>query len=127
MKDIAEEEGIIYIDNVMGELDPKYGVYTPKDIGTAAMAVFTASDPYAQFHADVISDIISDHFEVLTHEIARVLFHPGFVDAQLMEQSSFNGIRTRDCMALCSDEVKRWIAENHIELINYSHLKEKNA
>lgn len=124
LKDIAEEEGIIYIDMVHGGADQKYGVYQPKDIGTAAMAVFTAEDPYAQFRADVIRDIITDHFEVLSHEIARLLFHPGFADAQLMSESSFNGIRTRDCMALCSDEVKQWVKDNHIELINYYDLKE---
>ena len=125
LKDIAEEEGIIYLDIVFDDEDPVYGVYCPKDIGKAAMSVFYADDKFAQFKADVIGDITSDHFKILSHDTARLLFHPGFVDEDIMEQSSFNGIRMRDCMALCSDEVKSWIVENDIELINYSQLKKK--
>ncbi len=124
LKDVAKGNDITYIDIVAGKEDPDYGVYCPKDIGKAAMSVFSAKDPFEQFHADVISDIVSDHYEILGHRIARLLFHPGFVDADLMEQSSFTGIRTRDCMALCSKEVKNWIKENQIELVNYDVLKE---
>lgn len=125
LKDIAEEEGIIYLDLVRDAEDPEYGVYIPKDIGTAAMEVFYAKDKYAQFEADVITDIVTDHFGILKHETARLLFHPGFVDADIMAQSSFTGIRTRDVMALCSEEVKEWIRMNGIELINYSDLKKR--
>ncbi len=125
LKDIAAEEDIIYLDLVSGGEEPDYGVYQPKDIGRAAMSVFSGTDPFAQFSADVIHDIVTDHYGVLSHDIARLLFHPGFVDAELMAQSSFNGIRTRDCMALCSEEVKQWGRDNQIELINYSDLKRK--
>lgn len=126
LKDVAAEEDLVYIDlNARGTEDPVYGVYSPLGIGSAAMSVFSSSDPFAQFSADVVSVILSDELGILGHETAILLFHPGFVDADLFRQSSFTGIRMRDCDALCDPRVKQWVRDNGIELISHRDLKKR--
>ncbi|MCI1722872.1 MAG: ChbG/HpnK family deacetylase [Lachnospiraceae bacterium] len=52
-------------------------------------------------------------------------WHPGYVDYYVYRQgdyspaaSCFKDIRTVDVHALCSQEIKDWLTENHVELIN---------
>lgn len=91
-------------------------------IGHYAMDIFNNPDPYAQFFADAESYIINDEAHILDHEYAILIFHPGYVDASIMDSSSFHGVRMRDVQALCSIKVKQWIEKHHIQLINYSYI-----
>ncbi len=65
-------------------------------------------------------------------------WHPGYVDDHIMAESSCNLHRCKELEACCSQEIKDWIIENKIELINQSdalygtndfqdHLKEINS
>lgn len=51
-------------------------------------------------------------------EIWRVGGHPGYLDDYILNESTCNIHRVKDIEAVCSDEVKRWIIENEIELVN---------
>ena len=44
--------------------------------------------------------------------------HPGYLDSYILAESSCNIHRPKDVQALCSEELKAWIRENGIELIN---------
>lgn len=52
-----------------------------------------------------------------------IVSHCGYVDAPLLELSSFTIIRTKDLEAMLSLEIKEWLAKNNIELISYRDLK----
>lgn len=120
LADYAKAHDIIYLG--IGQ-DNEYGVYRA-NLGKYAFDIFTNPDPYSQFKADVESFFLNDEEHVLEHDIALILLHPGFVDADIMRMSSFHGVRLRDCEALCSPRVKQWVKDNGIELINYYDLKE---
>ena len=52
-------------------------------------------------------------------------WHPGYVDYFVYQEGDYGplalnyiAIRTVDVHALCSDEVKGWIKEHNIELVN---------
>ncbi len=120
LADYAATHDIIYLGVSLNVTE--HGVYHA-NLGQYAYDIFTSDDPYAQFHADVESFFLNDERHILDHEIALVLFHPGFVDADLMRMSTYHGVRIRDCEALCSPHVKQWIKENRVELINYYDLK----
>lgn len=64
--------------------------------------------------------------------------HPGYLDDYVLAESSCTIPRVRDVEALCSPELKKWIIENKIELVNHrdalygthefqDHLKEINS
>ncbi len=51
-------------------------------------------------------------------EIWRIGGHPGFLDDFILKESTCNIHRVKDVIDVTSDEVKDFIAENHIELVN---------
>lgn len=52
--------------------------------------------------------------------VAIIHLHAGFVDRELVRLSSFSFVRMMEADFLCSPELKNWIAENHVQLVNYS-------
>lgn len=50
------------------------------------------------------------------------LGHPGYIDFELLQLSSLTTGRCMDAYCFCSDAIKKWIKDNHIELITYRDL-----
>lgn len=70
-----------------------------------------------QFHLyDPVSKIKGVTWE--SDEIWRVGGHPGFLDDYILSESSCNIHRVKDIIAVTSDELKAWIADEGIELVN---------
>lgn len=46
-------------------------------------------------------------------------WHPGYCDDYIAAESSMAYCRDIDVEALCSDELKQWIIDNKVELVNY--------
>lgn len=44
--------------------------------------------------------------------------HPGYLDKYILQESSCTIQRVKDVEVLCSEELKNWIRENNVELIN---------
>ncbi len=51
-------------------------------------------------------------------EIWRVGGHPGYLDDHILKESTCNVHRVRDLQVCCSEELKRYIIDNKIELVN---------
>lgn len=74
-----------------------------------------------QANTNVIEHICSGGLKLNTSKLKFALLatHCGYCDGELLNMSTFNVIRGRELEALCSKEVKQWIADNNIELINF--------
>lgn len=46
-------------------------------------------------------------------------WHPGYCDEYIAAESSMRECRDIDVRDLCSEELKQWIIENRVELVNY--------
>ena len=79
-------------------------------------------EPSVQVTSDLKSYILNDEAGFLNKEIGYLVTHCGYADQTIMEISSFNLVRMKDLDALMSEEVKNWISENNIELINFRQL-----
>ena len=55
---------------------------------------------------------------ILTHESTFVVFHPAFLDQELMEISSLREGRIKDQAALSSLRFNVWLVEHSIDLIS---------
>jgi predicted glycoside hydrolase/deacetylase ChbG (UPF0249 family) len=55
-------------------------------------------------------------------ETLEIMCHPGYLDQRLMEISAYQIPRVTEMAILRSEEVKQFVKDNNIELINYSHL-----
>ena len=49
--------------------------------------------------------------------------HPGYLDANILRKSSLTVPRAMEAEMLCSDETKKYIEEQGIELVTYDDLK----
>ena len=56
-------------------------------------------------------------------EVVEVMNHVGFLDQPLYDMSSYNLPRMKELEIIKSDEMKAFIKEHNIELINFSHVK----
>ncbi len=54
--------------------------------------------------------------------ISMVIYHPGYLDKFIMQTSSLLEPRVLEVEALCSDETKKWLKDNNIELITYEEV-----
>lgn len=76
-----------------------------------------------QMIANPIEYITNESYAPLDADIALLGTHCGYVDNELFSLSSFTIVRTKDLMAITSDEVKQWIKNNNCELISFRDLK----
>ena len=69
-----------------------------------------------------VDNFLNDDFGILNnpYEITVLHFHPGYLDAYLLENTSLTIPRCRDLATLCDPRVKKWIEENKIELVDFS-------
>ena len=51
-----------------------------------------------------------------------MVFHPGYIDAYLLDHSSMTIPRARETAMLCRPEVRTWLAEQDIQLVTYKDL-----
>lgn len=65
----------------------------------------------------------NNNYGLLDHEYAEVMCHPAFIDQRLLDISSYNVQRANEMRILRNPQVKAWIKENGIELINYGDFK----
>jgi len=71
-----------------------------------------------------LSVYLNDHMsEILAKDIDMLIGHMGFVDAQLVEMSSYNFYRMNDLAAVLDQEILHTLLVNHVELITYKDLK----
>ena len=80
-------------------------------------------DALDQINKNPVQDIL-DHWDYLmSKEYVSIGQHPGFLDAELLEQSSLSIERVRDHQMMTSPVIKKLIEDNHVELITYYDLK----
>jgi|GEM_PF-432601 len=69
-------------------------------------------DPIGEFMAQL--DVIA------AHEVSLLIVHPGYLDAELLDITSYHIVRVRDLELVTSPRVLAALAERGIELANYT-------
>ncbi len=86
----------------------KVYAYIPKDFKAYE------ADPFAAVQDAVIH----------AHEDAcdMMVFHPGYIDAYLLDHSSMTTPRVRETAMLCRPDVRHWLEQQNIVLVSYNDL-----
>ena len=58
--------------------------------------------------------------------ITSAYFHPGFLDWDIIQKSSYQWIRPMECDFVVSQQFINWLKDNDIECIDYRIVKEEN-
>lgn len=127
-KQVCEEYGIqmniASKPDYKGVVVPSYdrykhlNIYMPNQPATVYKICYS-NDYSERMSYDPIKYYTNDEGDILNKEIALTAWHPGYLDPYIMSESSLAEGRVIDVKALCSDELKRWIVENKIELVNH--------
>lgn len=51
-----------------------------------------------------------------------MVFHPGYIDAYLLDHSTMTTPRVREAAMLCRPEVRAWLAGQDVQLVTYDDL-----
>ena len=87
----------------------KVYAYMPKDFKAYESDPFTAmQDAVANAHENACD---------------MMVFHPGYIDAYLLDHSSMTTTRVRETDMLCNPAVCSWLNEQDIALVSYNDLK----
>lgn len=72
-------------------------------------------------------DFFSDAFQILESpfEINVLHFHPGYLDAYVLDNTSLTLPRCRDLQTLCDPRVRQWLDDHQIELTDFSAVYKK--
>lgn len=79
-------------------------------------------DPVAQLERSPLDEFWARKEKLLDFAYVFAGGHAGFVDAELLRLSSCSIERCKDLEFCTSDKVKKWIHDNHVELISYDDL-----
>lgn len=79
--------------------------------------------PFPEYDENGLYDplkVLNDYLPEIKEKGCMVMvFHPGYLDQYILTHSSFTLIRAMECDFLCSQELKDFIKENNIELVDF--------
>lgn len=128
-RQVCDEFGIKYGFCTKMDMNGGYAE-TPKD-EYAGLGIYMVNQPATVYKASFDDSMSvrktyspvkyyqSNAEDMLSKEICITAWHPGFLDDHIYQESRCAEARIVDMIALCGDELKTWILENHVELINY--------
>lgn len=86
----------------------KVYAYMPRDFAAYETDPFTGvQDAVANAHEDGCD---------------LMVFHPGYLDAYLLDHSTMTTARVREAEMLCRPQVRDWLAEQPVQLVTYDDL-----
>ena len=81
----------------------------------------------AQKNTNVTEHIVTGQCKFdFSKEYGLLATHCGYCDGELLNMSTFSVIRGREVEALCSPEIKKWVKDNDITLINFDQYVESH-
>ena len=81
------------------------------------------NDPLKMFKEGKLDERLNKALE--SEEVFLLHTHAGFVDRDLVMESSYTTIRAMEAGFLCSKELKQWVKDHDIELVNYLDVYRK--
>ena len=98
-----------------------------KGAAFAGMHMSTASknktfDPFEQLNKDTKADVLRDKNLILSSDLALIICHPGYMDADLINMTTLSIERVKDLAMMVDPEIKKFVEENNIELVTYRDL-----
>ncbi|WP_294561426.1 ChbG/HpnK family deacetylase [uncultured Traorella sp.] len=116
---ISQETGIPYSMDLWEKYHFGSVLTMPKEVSKVKKE-FNAID---QLNKQPLKNVLDNSDYLLSCDYAFVGGHPGYVDAELLSLTTLSLERCRDLEMLLSEDFKKWIEDNHIELISYKDLK----
>lgn len=109
IQNVARKYDVFYINPMDPDWKKNYGIKSMNFVQLDSNGLY---DPIKYFEEQSLE---SD-----TAEYVLSIFHPGYIDQFLLENSSYTLIRPMECEFLCSDWLSDWIKKHGIEVISFN-------
>ena len=117
----------VVTDQVLHEIADEYGLLAMDDLIRFGRLPWvpnrwytTPFGPAEQCGADPVTDFADELSAIRDHEVSVLITHPGYVDAELLDISSFNIIRARDLQLVTSPRLRTMLEQEGVELASYT-------
>lgn len=107
LKIVAERHGLKYLEMKMDG---------PVRFGDSKLYVHMES---MQPDYDPMQSLKNITFHEAENEADVFVCHPGYLDSYILRVSSLTIPRTQEVEMACSDELKKWVRENNIQMMTY--------
>lgn len=109
--EVADEHGLLVMDDLLKSTTSWWvpNTWYDRPFGAVEQA---GADPIALFEAELE--------QIAANELSILVVHPGFVDAELLDITSYHVIRARDHQLATSPRIAGRLAELGIEVTNFS-------
>lgn len=100
------------------------GIYMPTQHDSVYKDLY-ANSPQDRLKYDPVRYFLEDDDHLLQEQACITAWHPGYLDDYIYEmfpKNHFHTARVIDIAALCSDTLKQWVVNNHVELVNMNDL-----
>ncbi|MBS5928199.1 MAG: ChbG/HpnK family deacetylase [Clostridium sp.] len=113
LENVAKRYGLFYdIPGFNKEWEKEYGITS---LGFVKLNEEGLYDAYKYFE---------DNLETMKkEECTIVIFHPGYLDQFILDNSSYTKIRPMECEFLCSEWVKEFLYKNNIKLVDFRNYR----
>ncbi|MBQ1827041.1 MAG: ChbG/HpnK family deacetylase [Erysipelotrichaceae bacterium] len=100
------------------DLEMNWARPVQRDNGVWEFNVMTQveNDPLKWFKEGRFDEILNNALENM--DVFMLHTHAGYLDRPLLELSSYNMLRAMEAGFLMSDELKQWVRDNNVELVN---------
>lgn len=113
LANVAKCHQLFYVN----PFDPKCGIQTKiTGLPMAKMDPDNLYEPMAYVQAHLPA--------ILENECSLLVFHPGYLDQFILDNSSYTLVRPKECEFLCSKALTDFLAANRIELVNFTNYRD---
>lgn len=123
IREVATEIGVHYTDSSVSFKDGKMVV--ERDTHNSGWEVPVR--PKVAYYQDKVSlDYwLEDQSELLKEDLVEMHTHPGYIDQDLLDWSSYNITRAKEVQIACDPRLKEWAEKNQVQFITFEDIKRK--
>lgn len=123
IREVACELGVHYSDKVRKIENGKMVTYY--DLHNSGWEVPT--EPKKMYYQEnvCIEYWLEDWGEMLSQDLVEMHTHPGYIDQELLDWSSYNITRAKEVQIACDPRLKQWAEENNVEFITFEDIRKK--
>lgn len=120
VREVSTELKVHYTDNMSEIVDGKINVV--KETNYSGYEI--PNEPDVVYYKERVSlrYWYEDIGNILSKELVEIHCHPGYIDQELIDSSSYTIERALEVRILCSQEFRKWIETNEIEMITFEDI-----
>lgn len=121
IKQVSKEENVPFAMDYFEKAFTTFQLPDDEEVqdNVSVNKVFNAE---TQLKKNPLRKFLKNKDEILKHEFVISCGHCGYVDAELMSLTSLSLERMRDLELVVSEEMKQFVKDNNVQLVNYYDL-----